>query len=143
MNFLIKRKPQTNPVTWGFDSFLDDFFNDSGFDTAIHYPKVDVKDEEKKFVVEAELPGLTEKDIDVKVENNLLTISSKKSEEKEEKKDGYILKERKSSAFCRSFTLPDHVDREKIEARYKNGLLTLVIPKTKEAAPKENEIKTS
>ena len=143
MNFLTKRKPQRDLVNWGFDSFLDDFFNDTSFGTMIHYPKVDVKDEKKRFVVEAELPGLTEKDIDVKVENNLLTISSKKSEEKEEKKDGYILKERKSSAFCRSFTLPDHVDREKIEARYKNGLLTLVIPKTKEATPRDIEIKTS
>lgn len=142
MNYLVKRKPQRNLLTWGFDSFLDDFFNDSLVFTGTSFPKVDVKEEEKQYVVEAELPGLTEKDIDVKVENNLLTISSKKSEEKEEKKDGYIIKERRASAFCRSFTLPEHTDREKIEAHYKNGLLTLTIPKTKEAAPKEIEIKT-
>ena len=142
MNFLVKRKPQRDLLTWGFDSFLDDFFNDSVFKANVHYPKVDVKEGKKQFVIEAELPGLTEKDIDVKVENNLLTISSKKSEEKEEKKDGYIIKERRASAFCRAFTLPDHVDSEKIEANYKNGLLTLVIPKTKEANHKEIEIKT-
>ncbi|MBN2533035.1 MAG: Hsp20/alpha crystallin family protein [Spirochaetales bacterium] len=141
MNFLVKRKPQSNLVTWGFDSFLDDFFSDS-LVPAGTFPKVDVKEEDKQYVVEAELPGLTEKDIDVKVENNLLTISSKKSEEKEEKKEGYIIKERRASEFCRSFTLPDHTDREKIEAHYKNGLLTLLIPKTKEAEPKAIEIKT-
>ena len=142
MNFLVKRKPQRNLVTWGFDSFLDDFFNDSVFTAGTHYPNVDVKEKEKEYVVEAEIPGLTEKDIDVQVENNLLTISSKKSEEKEEKKDGYIIKERRASSFCRSFTLPDHVDKEKIDAHYKNGLLTLILPKTKEAAPKEIEVKT-
>jgi HSP20 family protein len=142
MNFLIKRKPQRDLSRWGFDSFLDDFFGDSFFSNSTSFPRVDVKDEEKQYVVEAELPGLTEKDLDVKVENNLLTISSKKSEEKEEKKDGYIIKERRASSFCRSFTLPDHTDREKIEAHFKNGLLTLTIPKTEEAAPKEIEIKT-
>lgn len=142
MNVIVKRKPQRNLLTWGFDSFLDDFFNDSLVPAGTAFPKVDVKEEEKQYVVEAGLPGLTEKDIDVKVENDLLTISSKKSEEKEEKKDGYIIKERRASSFCRSFTLPDHTDREKIEAHYKNGLLTLTIPKTKKAAPKEIEVKT-
>jgi HSP20 family protein len=143
MNWLVKTKPQRDLVTWSFDSFLDDFFNDSFFNTGMHYPKVDVKEEDKAYIVEAELPGLTEKDIDVKVENNLLTISSKKKEKKEEKKKGYLIKERKESSFSRSFTLPDYTDREKIAAHFKNGLLTLTIPKTKEAEPKEIEVKVN
>ena len=141
MNFIVKRKPERNLVTWGFDSLLDDFFTDSFFNTGVNYPKVNVKEEETQYIVEAELPGLTEKDIDVKVENDLLTISSKKSEESGEEKDTYIIKERKTTAFSRAFTLPDNVDKEKIEAHYSNGLLTLTISKSKQAAPKEIEIK--
>jgi HSP20 family protein len=139
---LIVRKPKTNLVKWGFDNLFDEFFGDSFFDSDTRIPAVDVKEEANQYVVLAELPGLTEKDIDVKVENNLLTISTKKNEEKEEKKDGYIIRERRAHSFCRSFTLPDHVDKEKIEASYKNGLLTLAIPKTEEAAPKTIEVKS-
>jgi HSP20 family protein len=152
MNYVVRRKPRTNLFTWGLDSLLDDFFADTSVlytGSGTNYPKVDVREEEASFVIEAELPGLTEKDIDVKVEDNLITISSKKSDVAakkddgvKEKKNGYIIRERRSSAFSRAFTLPDNVDKENIGAHYTNGLLTLSIPKTKEATPKEIEIKT-
>ena len=142
MNYLVTRKPGTRLLDWGFDSLLDDFFAVPTRNSSTNYPQVDVREEKTSFVIEAELPGLTEKDIDVKVEDNLITISSKKDDEVKEEKNGYIIRERRSASFSRAFTLPDNVDKEHIEAHYTNGLLTLSIPKTKEAAPKEIEIKT-
>jgi len=71
----------------------------------------------------------------------MLTISSKKEEERKEEKKGYVLKERKSAEFSRSFMLPKNVNSEKIEASMKNGILSLVIPKAEEAKPKKIEIK--
>ncbi len=81
--------------------------------------------------------------MEVKLDNNLLTISSSKDEKKEEKKNGYVLRERRSARFSRSFVLPDGVDREKIVAEFKNGILTLNFPKVPAAKPKTIEVKSS
>ena len=86
--------------------------------------------------MEAELPGLTDKDIELKVDGNLLTLSSRKEEKKDEKKKGYILKERHKMSFSRSFTLPEGVDRGNIKAEFKNGLLRILIAKKPAAKPK-------
>jgi HSP20 family protein len=139
---LIKYRPFNNLLSWDVDGILDNFLEDDFFSTAGKYPRVDVKDEDGKYVLEADLPGITEKDLDVKVEGNLLTLSSAKSEEKKEKKNGYIVRERRSEAFSRSFVLPKNVDREKIAASFKNGLLTLNMPKLPEAEPKKIEVKS-
>lgn len=120
-----------------YNSFLDDF----PFTRENSTPAVDVRDDENGYSMEVELPGLTEKDIEVKVEGNLLTISSKKSEEKEEEKEGYLRRERRSYSFCRSFVLPENTDAEKISAGFKNGLLTLSVPKPEKEKPKLLEIK--
>ncbi len=118
-----------------FHSFLDDTVNHRA-------PSVDVREEEGRYLLEAELPGLTEKDIDVKVEDNLLTITSAQVEVKqEEKKNGYLMKERRSASFRRSFVLPKDAEKEKIEANFKNGLLTLEIPKTEQAKPRKIDVK--
>jgi len=102
---------------------------------------VDVREEEDSYVLEAELPGLSEKDIDVKVDNGLLHISAGKEEKKEQKSEGYLLKERRSSSYHRTFVLPKDVDREKIDANFTNGLLTLSIPKVEAAKPRQIEVK--
>jgi HSP20 family protein len=104
-------------------------------------PRVDIRESENGYVLEAELPGLTEKDVDVKVEDNLLQISTKKNEKKEEKKNGYLMRERRFASYSRSFVLPREVKTEGIEASFKNGLLTLNIPKSEEAKPKQIEVK--
>jgi HSP20 family protein len=119
-----------------FDSFLSDFpktWNSS--------PAIDIREKEGGYSMEIELPGMTSKDIEVKVEGNLLTVSSKKKDEKEEKQKDYVLKERKSYSFSRSFVLPKNTDSEKISAEFKNGLLTLEVPKTEAAKPKLLDIK--
>ncbi len=121
---------------------MDRLFHSSFDDTVSHRaPSVDVREEEGRYLLEAELPGLTEKDIDVKVEDNLLTITSAREMEQEEKKNGYLMKERRSASFRRSFVLPKDAEKEKIEASFKNGLLTLEIPKTEQAKPRKIDVK--
>ena len=130
-------------------SFLDSIFNDvMGTDsTPVLYhsgfsaPKVDVKENKNAYTLEMELPGRTEKDVDIELDHDNLTIQSVKEEKKEEKKEGkenekYILKERRTSAFTRRFTLPSDVDTESINANFKNGVLTISMKKKALAEPK-------
>ena len=91
-------------------------------------PVVDVVEKDKEYEITAELPGLDEKNIEVKLSDDVLTIKGEKKEEKEEKQKDYYLSERRYGSFQRSFRLPDGVDAEKIEARFKNGVLTLSLP---------------
>jgi HSP20 family protein len=103
-------------------------------------PAVDVVETGTGYEVIAELPGLDEKNIEVKFSDRTLTIGGEKKEEKEEKKKDYYLSERHYGSFQRSFTVPDGVDAEKIEATFKNGVLTVTLPKTAEAQKKEKKI---
>jgi HSP20 family protein len=88
---------------------------------------------EKAYELTAELPGIEEKNVDVKVANGVLTIKGEKQEEKEEKKKDYYLRERHFGSFERSFQVPDGVDNDKIEASFKKGVLTVTLPKKPEA----------
>jgi len=112
-------------------SFFEDFPTWSGSG-----PAVDVREEATRYLVEAELPGMTEKDIEVKLDGNVLSISSKKKEEKEEKREGYLRRERRSAAFHRSFSLPSDVKQDGVDAEFKNGLLTVELRKTEASKPR-------
>ncbi|MBN2735944.1 MAG: Hsp20/alpha crystallin family protein [Spirochaetales bacterium] len=141
---LINYKPRTKALgAWDFDSIFDNFFTDELFSPGVKSPKVDVREEEKAYIIEAELPGLSEKDVDVTVENDVLTISSVKTDEKQETKKDYLIRERRSQSFSRSFALPQDVDRDKIEAKFKNGLLVLSLHKNPKALPKQIEVKSN
>jgi HSP20 family protein len=129
-------------------------FNRSMFDLAPAWPTemtwgtvpaVDVAEHEKAFEITAELPGLDEKNIDIKVANGVLTIKGEKSEEKERKEKDYHLSERRYGSFRRSFNLPPGVDADKIDARFQKGVLTVTLPKSTEAQKQEKkiEVKTS
>jgi HSP20 family protein len=96
-------------------------------------PAVDVVESEKAYEIKAEMPGMDEKNIEVKVANGNLTIKGEKKEEKEEKKKDYYLQERKFGSFERSFSVPEGVDMDKIEAAFKNGVLNITLPKKLEA----------
>ena len=96
-------------------------------------PAVDVAESEKAYDITAELPGMDEKNIEVKVTDGSLTIKGEKQEEKEEKKKDYYLHERHFGSFERSFALPESVDADKIEAAFKKGVLTVTLPKKPEA----------
>ena len=142
MNSLMTYKPVgAFDLIGDFDRVMDSFFADAPVWKS-RTPAVDVREEEGRYVLEAELPGLSEKDVEVKVEENLLTLLSAKSEEKEEKRDGYLMRERCSSSFQRSFVLPKDVDKDNIHAKFKNGLLVLEMHKKPEVQPRSIQIKT-
>jgi HSP20 family protein len=103
-------------------------------------PAVDVTESDKTFEIAAELPGMDEKNIEVKVVNGSLKIKGEKQEEKEEKEKDYYLHERQFGSFERCFELPEGVDADKIEARFKKGVLTVTLPKRPEAQKPEKKI---
>jgi HSP20 family protein len=94
---------------------------------------VDVVESDKAYEITAELPGMDEKNIEVKIADGCLTIKGEKQEEKEEKKKDYFLRERHFGAFERGFGIPDSVNADKIEAVFKKGVLTVTLPKKVEA----------
>ncbi len=103
-------------------------------------PAVDVSESENAIEIKADLPGMTEKDIDVTVENNTLTIKGERKFENEEKRESYHRIERQYGSFYRSFQLPNTVDVTRINANFKNGILELVLPKREETKPKKISI---
>jgi HSP20 family protein len=96
-------------------------------------PAIDFVERDNAFEVTAELPGLDEKNIEVKLVNGVLTIKGQKEEDKVEKKEDFHLRERRFGSFTRSLRVPDTVDSDKIEASFKKGVLTVTLPKTPEA----------
>ena len=105
------------------------------------YPAVDIREEDDSFVLEADLPGLTEKDIDLQVDGNQLNLSSKEAEKKGESKQVYLIKERRTPSFSRSFVIPENVNKEGISADVKDGVLSVNLPKAPETKPKHIEVK--
>ncbi|WP_045836968.1 Hsp20/alpha crystallin family protein [Hyphomicrobium sp. 99] len=103
-------------------------------------PPVDIVDKDTAYEITAELPGLDENNIDVKVANGMLTIKGEKKEEKEEKKKDYYLSERRFGSFERRFSVPKGVDTDKIAASFKKGVLTVTLPKSTEAKAAEKKI---
>ncbi len=103
-------------------------------------PAVDVVEKDKAYEVTAELPGMDEKNIEVQFSDGVLTIKGEKKEETEEKKKDYYVSERRYGSFRRSFQVPDGVDPEKIDASFKNGVLTVTLPKSPETQKKEKKI---
>jgi HSP20 family protein len=103
-------------------------------------PAVDIYEQNGNIVLKAELPGVDPKDVDVRVENNILTLRGERKLENEVKRESYHRVERAYGSFTRSFTLPNVVDTEKIKAEYKDGLLRMTLPKKDEAKPKQISI---
>jgi HSP20 family protein len=103
-------------------------------------PAVDIVDKEKAYEIAAELPGMDESNIDVKFSDGTLTIKGEKRDEREEKEKDYYLSERRYGSFQRSFGVPGGVDADKIEANFKNGVLTVTLPKIADAQKSEKKI---
>ncbi len=103
-------------------------------------PAVDVVEKEKAYEITAELPGMEEKNVEVQFSDGVLTIKGEKQEDKEEKQKDYYMSERRYGSFRRSFQVPDGVDAEKIEANFKNGVLSVTLPKSPETQRKEKTI---
>jgi|UniRef100_A0A7V6A2V9 HSP20 family protein len=104
-------------------------------------PAVDVSETADKITVRAEIPGMEAKDIDISMVGDTLTIKGEKKVEREEKEENYHLVERSYGSFSRSIKLPAAADADKVDATYKNGVLTVVLPKKEEVKPRTIEIK--
>ena len=119
-------------------------FNEAGRDesltTSSFAPAVDVYEDEHKVTLKIEVPGIDEKDIDVRVENNTLTVHGERKIEKEEKEENYRRVERQYGSFTRTFTLPQTVDTENVSATYDKGVLKIALPKKAEAKPKQIKV---
>jgi HSP20 family protein len=103
-------------------------------------PSVDIYETEHELVVKADLPEVDPKDLDIRVENNILTIRGERKFEKNVNEENYLRVERAYGSFARSFTLANTVNSEAIKADYQNGVLTLSIPKREEAKPKQIKV---
>ena len=108
--------------------------------TTTFAPPVDVYEDEHNVTLKIEVPGIDEKDIDVRIENNTLTVHGERKFEKEEKEENYRRVERQYGSFTRTFTLPSTVDAERIQADYDKGILKIVLPKKAEAKPKQIKV---
>ncbi|ADN02674.1 Hsp20/alpha crystallin family protein [Spirochaeta thermophila] len=100
-------------------------------------PSLDVMETDNEVIVSCDLPGVSEKDLDITLTNNVLTIKGEKKDEKEEKKGDYYRKESWSGAFQRTVSLPDSIDPDAVKAELKNGVLTITIAKREEKKPKK------
>jgi HSP20 family protein len=103
-------------------------------------PSLDVKETDKEIVVEAELPGLDEKDVSLTIQNGVLTVQGEKKLEHEEAKENYHVMERRYGSFQRSLRIPDTVNEDDIEARFDKGVLKVILPKRAEAASEQRKI---
>lgn len=103
-------------------------------------PSMDVKETDKEISIEAELPGLDEKDLSLTMQNGVLTIEGEKKLEHEEEKENYHVMERRYGGFHRSLRIPDTVNEDKIEARFDKGVLKVVLPKRPEVAAEHRKI---
>lgn len=106
-------------------------------------PAVDIYETENELVLKADLPDINEKDLDVRVENNMLTIHGERKFEEKVKEENYLRVERSYGSFSRSFSLPNTISTESIKAEYKNGTLTVEMPKRAESKPKQVKINVS
>jgi HSP20 family protein len=148
-------RSQAAPSVWDemssarreMDRVFDRFFNQSApaQGLAVWAPAVDVRETNDELHVSAELPGLKLEDVNVTVENGVLTISGEKKQEVQEgKEEGeYYLVERRYGRFERSFTLPRSVSADKVKARFENGILTVSLPKAEEAKPRRVQIEAN
>ncbi len=134
------------PTGWGLlDSFrreMDDlmarfFGEDAAAEGLMTWtPRVDVEETEKEIVIKADIPGVDPKNIEIAIENNVLTVRGERKEEREEKKKNYHRVERFMGSFYRAIPLPPGVDAEKVTATSSNGVITITVPKKLEAQPK-------
>lgn len=122
------------------DRVFADFMGDLGRENGVNY-EVDVREDADHVYVEAELPGLTKEDIDITLENGVMTIRGEKKLQQEKTSEGFHVRERRFGRFCRSFQLPVLVEENKVDATLKDGVLLVKLNKREEVKPKRIEVK--
>ncbi len=126
------------------DMMFENFFGDGRKMKEMGFrwtPRVDIIEEENRYEVTADLPGVNKEDVKVEIRDNVLTLRGEKKIEEEKKNKNYRLSERFYGEFTRTFTLPENVNKDAIDAEYRDGVLHLSIPKTEKAKPKQIEVK--
>jgi HSP20 family protein len=120
-----------------FDDFLGRPLMRTEWSEGVWNPSVDISETKDNVIIKAEMPGLNKEDVKISMQDNMLTLTGEKKQEKEEKETNYHRIERSYGAFSRSFSLPTSVKSDKIRATYKDGILSITLPKTEEVKPKE------
>lgn len=129
-------------INRAFDGFFRrDTWDEDNLVPTSWSPSVDVAERNDEYVVKVELPGVSKDDVKITMQDNVLTIRGEKKEEKETKESSYHRVERSYGSFQRFFTLPTTVKSDKVDASYKDGILTISLPKAEEAKPKQIEVK--
>jgi HSP20 family protein len=142
---LVKWQPRHSLVS-DFDQMINSIFNDSWNDLTTKQTNVipvDISENEKEFILSADFPGFDKKDVSLKVEENQLRLTANQEDQKKFNDVKYSLRERLSGKLSRNFTLPDNVISDSINAIFKNGTLTISIPKIKEIKSDIRQIKIS
>ncbi len=140
MNSVVTWKPLRTGIRPVWDNFFDDFFGSDFYDS-FRKPAADIVESESAYSFEIELPGFREKEIDVKLESDVLTVKAEKISKEQEKDKGRRIVSERCEKFFRSFVLPENADSEKITARFEDGLLSLEILKKEKEKPRKIEIK--
>jgi HSP20 family protein len=130
----------SNEIDRAFDRMVRNWVSPVSFSEFDWNPSIDVSESENDFVVKAEIPGVDPKDVEISVDNNNLIISGEKKQEQEEKERNYYRLERSYGSFRRSFALPADVDVDKIKASSRDGVISVVIPKSGEKKSKKVSI---
>ncbi|MDG5814303.1 Hsp20/alpha crystallin family protein [Chitinispirillales bacterium ANBcel5] len=145
MSALIRYSTPANTLA----DLMDDFFGESAFESAHReltngsWPRVDISEEDDHYLMHADLPGMDKNEVKIRVEQGTLTIEGEKKAERKKEKGKYRHLERSYGRFSRSFTLPEEIEEQRIEAKMNNGVLELKLPKNERAKRKAIEIKVN
>jgi len=146
----LTRRSTTSPIRnlrREFDRFFEDIIPLRWFDESeemaeqLWAPRADMSETENEYVINLDLPGVSKKDLRVNMEDNMLTINGERKKDETKKGEGYYRRERAYGNFYRAFTLPKPVKEKDINATFKDGVLTVIIPKSEKSKPKKIEIK--
>lgn len=123
------------------DNVFDNFFNDTiaGFFTTANPIRTDIRETDKEYIIEADMPGVRKEDIRLEIEDGVLTIGVEHNEHVDEKRDNYIRRERRYGSYCRSFHL-DGIKQDKVSAKYNDGVLVVTLPKSEESKDRARRI---
>ena len=142
---LVKWNPTRSLMT-DFDRIFNSMFTHDSPRLSLaqsSMPAVDVTETETEFLLSADMPGLDKKDVSIDIHDGVITIKGESAIDNEKSTDDYRIRERQLGSFNRSFRLPDNVNEEKVAAKFKNGVLTVTLPKTKEILHEGRQIKIS
>ncbi|HEB83377.1 MAG TPA: Hsp20/alpha crystallin family protein [Bacteroidetes bacterium] len=141
----MKQTRQFPSLPWRWDDLFSDFFSRGPWDDEmierVWVPRVDIVEDENSYRVNADMPGMKKDDVQITLDDGVLTISGERKSEYKEKDETCHVSERVYGKFSRSFTLRNTIDTDKIDASFKDGVLTVVLPKVEAAKPRKIEIK--